>query len=122
MIYHLTVELESDELRYVPVPCRGTVTAARAVWQTNVVEPLDTITLSGGGVVVNTITAVDTAGLQCETGVPTSGDNQYQIFDPDSSTATETVILVTPNGTAGDAIVTIDFDDAAYVKQAASEA
>lgn len=122
MIYHLTVELESDELRYVPVPCRGTVVSARAVWQTNAVEPNDTITLSGGGNLVNTITAVDTAGLQCETGVQTDSALQYQIFDPDSSTATETVILVTPNGAAGDAIVTIDFSDAAYVEQAASEA
>jgi hypothetical protein len=122
MIYHLTVELESDELRYVPVPCRGTVVAARAVWQTATVAVGDTITLSGGGNVVNTITAVDVAGLQCETGVPTDSALQYQIFDPDSSTATETVILVTPNGAAGDAIVTIDFDDAAYVEQTASEA
>jgi hypothetical protein len=122
MIHHLTFELESDEVRYIPAPCRGTVTAARAVWQTNAVEPDDTIVIDRDSTAVNTITAVDTAGLQCETGVPTSGANQYLIFDPASATKANTVIKVTPNGAAGDAIVTIDFDDAAYVAQAASEA
>lgn len=122
MIHHLTFELESDEVRYIPAPCRGTVVAARAVWQTNTVEPDDTIVIARDSTTVNTITAVDTAGLQCETGVPTSGANQYLIFDPDSATKAYSVIKVTPDGAAGDAIVTIDFDDAAYVKQDASEA
>jgi hypothetical protein len=122
MVYSLTVELESDEVRYIPAPCRGTVIAARAVWQTNVVEPNDTIILARNTTAVNTITAVDTAGLQTETGVPTSGANQYLIFDPASATKANTVIKVTPNGGAGDAIVTIDFSDAAYVAQSASEA
>jgi len=122
MIRSLTIELESDEARYIPAPCRGTVVAARAVWQTDVVEPNDTVVISRGATAVNTITAVDTAGLKCESGVPTSGANQYLIFDPDSATKANSVIKVTPNGDAGDAIVTIDFDDAAYVKQEASEA
>jgi len=122
MLHHLTFELESDEVRYIPVPCRGTVVAARAVWQTNVVEPGDTVVLAQDTTAVCTITAVDTDGLQCEKGVPTSGANQYLIFDPDSSTKANSVIKVTPNGAAGDVIVTIDFDDSAYVKQEASEA
>lgn len=122
MIYHLTIELETGETRYIPAPCRGTVVAARAVWQTNVVEPDDTVVIARGGDTVNTITAVDTAGLQCETGVPTSGANQYLIFDPDSATKANSVILVSDTGAGGDSIVTIDFDDAAYVAQAASEA
>ena len=122
MIHHLTIELESDEVRYIPAPCRGTVVAARAAWQTATVAADDTIILSRAGTAVNTITAVTAAGVVCETGVPTSGDNQYLIFDPDSDTGTTTVIRVTPNGGAGDAILTVDFDDAAYVKQSASEA
>lgn len=122
MIHQLTIEIEGTEARYVPAPCRGTVTAARVVWQTDVVEADDTVEIARGGDVVNTITAVDTAGLQCETGVPTSGDDQYLIFDPDSATKANSVILVTADRAAVDAIVTIDFDDAAYVKQDASEA
>jgi len=122
MIHHLTIELDTGETRYVPAPCRGTVIAARAAWQTATVEPNDTIVIARGGDTVNTITAVDTAGLQCETGVPTAGDNQYLIFDPDSATKANTVILVSDTGAGGDSIITIDFDDSAYVKQAASEA
>ena len=122
MIHQLTIELDTGETRYIPAPCIGTVTAARATWQTDTVQPDDTVVISRGGTAVNTITAVDTAGLQCETGVPTSGDNQYLIFDPDSSTKANSVIKVTDTGAGGDSVVTIDFDDAAYVKQAASEA
>lgn len=122
MIHQLTIETEGTEARYVPAPCRGTVTAARATWQTNVVEPDDTVEIARGADVVNTITAVDTAGLQCETGVPTAGANQYLIFDPDSATKANSVILVTSDRAGADAIITIDFDDAAYVKQDASEA
>lgn len=119
----LQVALESDEARYVPVPCRGTVSGAQAVWQTNAVEPNDTIILSRHTTAVNTITAVDTAGLQCETGVPNATiASRDLIFDPDSATKANTVIKVTPNGAAGDALVTIEFNDYAYVEQEASEA
>lgn len=119
----LQVSLESDEVRYVPVPCRGNVMGAQAVWQTNAVEPDDTIILSRDTTAVNTITAVDTAGLQCEEGVPNATiASRDLIFDPDSSTKAYTVIKVTPNGAAGDALVTIEYDDSAYVQQEALEA
>jgi len=119
----LQVTLEDDEARYIPAPCRGTVSGAQAVWQTNAVEPNDTIIVSRDSTAVNTITAVDTAGLQCEAGVPNATvASRDLIFDPDSSTKANTVIKVTPNGGAGDALVTIEFNDYAYVQQDASEA
>lgn len=118
----LFVALESDEVRYVPVPCKGNVAAAHAVWQTSTVEPNDTIILSRAATAVNTITAVNTAGLATETGVPNATIAERDlIFDPASSTATETVIRVTPNGAAGDALVVIDYDDSCYVQQEATE-
>lgn len=118
----LLVPIGSDATIYVPAPCRGTVSGAQAVWGTNAVEPDDTIILSRDTTAVNTITAVDTAGLQCEAGVPNATiASRDLIFDPDSATKANTVIKLVANGGAGVAIVTIEFNDYAYVEQAASE-
>lgn len=117
----LFVAMADDATVYVPAPCRGTVSGAQAVYQTNAVEPNDTITLSRSTTTVNLITAVNTAGLDVETGVPDS-TNKGLIFDPTSTTATDTVIKIVSAGAAGIALVTIEFDDYAYVEQTASEA
>lgn len=119
----LQVALEGDEARYVPVPCRGKVASAYAVWQTGTVDAEDTIILSRDSTAVNTITAVDGDGLQCETGVPNATiASRDLIFDPDSTTKANTVIKVTPNGDAGDALVVIGYDDSAFVEQESVEA
>lgn len=117
----MTVTIPNDGTVYVPVPCRGVVSGAYAAWITNTVEPNDTITLSRDTTAVNTITAVNTAGLVREVGVP-DATNKGLIFDPDSATATHGVIKIVSAGAAGIAVVTIEFDDYAYVKQTPLEA
>jgi exo-beta-1,3-glucanase (GH17 family) len=106
---------------YVPAPCRGVVANAYCVFQTNTVEPNDTVVLARGASTVNTITAVTTAGLVVETGVP-DATNKGLVFDPASSTAANQVIKITDTGAPGAKLVMIDFDDSAYVAEAASEA
>ena len=117
----LTTEVASDETKYIPAPCRGVVCGAKAAWQTSAVEPNDTIILSRDTTAVCTITAVNTAGLDVETGVR-DATNPDLIFDPNSTIATETVIKVIANGDAGIALLTVEFDDYAYTEQTASEA
>lgn len=117
----LTVQVASDGTVYVPVPCRGVVAGAQVVWQTNAVEPDDTVILSQSTTAVATATAVNTAGLVIEDAVR-DATNKDLVFDPDSSTATETVIKLVANGGAGISLVTIEFDDFAYIEQTASEA
>ena len=106
---------------YVPVPCKGTVAKVLCVFQTNTVQPNDTVVLSRGATAVNTVTAVETAGLVVETGVPDS-TNKGLVFDPASATAANQVIKITDTGAPGDKILLIFFDDSAYVEQAAKEA
>lgn len=106
---------------YVPAPCRGVVAAVQVVFQTNTVEPNDTVVVGRGSTAVNTVTAVTTAGLVVENGVKdtTNGD---LVFDPNSATASYQVFKVTDTGAPGDKIVTIFFDDSAAIAEAASEA
>lgn len=118
----LMIPIASDGTIYVPAPCKGVVAEAYAVWGTNAVEAADTIILSRGATAVNTITAVNTAGLVVETGVPTASSDRYLIFDPASATTANQVIKIVSAGAAGVAIVHIKFDDSAYVVQAAKEA
>lgn len=106
---------------YVPAPCRGTVAAVYAVFQTNTVQPNDTIVVGRGSTAVNTLTAVESAGLVVETGVRDT-TNKDLVFDPASTTAAYQVFKVTDTGAPGDAMVTIVFDDSAAVVLAASEA
>ena len=106
----------ADAAIYVPVPCRGTVAKMVAVFQTNTVQPNDTIVASRGATAVNTLTAVSSDGLVLETGVP-DATNKGLVFDPASSTATSQVILLTPTGSPGASLVMIDFDDSAYIEQ-----
>ncbi|MBW2632375.1 MAG: hypothetical protein JRC90_11600, partial [Deltaproteobacteria bacterium] len=101
----LQVAVASSATVYVPAPCRGNVSGAQAVWQDATVEADDTMILYRDSTAVNTITAVDTAGLQCETGMPNATiASRDLIFDPDSDTKANTVIKIT-NSVAGAALV-----------------
>lgn len=117
----LLVQLADDGTLYVPAPCRGTLAGMKAVYQTNAVEPNDTIIASRGATAVNTLTAVNTAGLVVETGVP-DATNKGLVFDPDDDTEANQVIKLVSSGAAGIALVLLEFDDNAYVEQEASEA
>jgi hypothetical protein len=105
---------------YVPAPCRGIVVGAKVVFQTNTVEPNDTVVIGRAGTAVCTVTAVTTAGLVVENGVR-DATNKDLIFDPDSATAAYQVFKVTDTGAPGDKIVTIMFDEHAAVNEPASE-
>lgn len=111
----------ADAAIYVPAPCRGCLAGMKATFQTNTVEASDTIVASQGATAVNTLTVVDTAGLVVETGVP-DATNAGLVFDPDSTTDAEQVIVLTPTGSPGASLVLLEFDEYAYVEQTASEA
>lgn len=118
---HLLVAHADQATIYVPVPCRGTIAKVYCVFQSATVEPNDTVVLARGGTAVNTVTAVETAGLVIETGVP-DATNGNLVFDPESETATEQVIKITDTGAPGAKLVYILYDDGAYVPQPAKEA
>ena len=106
---------------YVPAPCKGVVVGVKVVFQTNTVEPNDTVIVGRGSYAVNTVTAVTTAGLVVETGVRDVTYKDY-VFDPASTTAAYQVFKVTDTGAPGDKIVTIEFDENATIAEAALEA
>jgi len=106
---------------YVPAPCRGTVAAVQVVFQTSTVEVNDTVVVARDTTAVNTVTAATTAGLVVENGVPDT-TNKGLVFDPDSTTATKQVMVVTDTGSPGAKLVTIMFDDSAMVAQSPLEA
>lgn len=110
----------SGTVSYVPAPCRGVVVGVKAVWQTNSVTANDTVIVSRAATAVNTVTAVEGAGLVVETGVRDT-TNMGLIFDPDSTTTTSQVMKVTVSA-GGACLVLIEFDEYATVAQAASEA
>lgn len=111
---------------YVPVSCRGNVCSVTHVSNIATVEA-GTAILSRGTDAVNTVTG-PTGGAAA--GVTTVGvpdtTNKALIFDPASTTATERVIKAVMNGVihggSGIDTLVIEFDDSAYVEQAASEA
>lgn len=121
----------ANELTYVPVPCRGTVSKVRVVSDTEMVVN-GWLKVGRGDVataanVVNTVTVPTgniTAGIALD-GVP---DTDYKglVFDDTSDTiAYQSMWLETDvNFFAGDATLTIQitYDDSAYVELEASEA
>lgn len=107
----------SDAVVYVPVPTRGVVKMMKCIANTNTVEVGDTIVASRGATAVNTWTAVETAGLVVEDGVP-DATNKDLVFDPDSTTAANQSILLTPTGAPGSVTVMIGYDPYATVVEA----
>jgi len=113
----------ADSTVYIPAPCKGIVVGAQAVFQTDTVQPGDTIDIQRNTTSVCLITAVNTAGLVVEDGVRDSTQADADlIFDPDSATATYQVMKVVPTGAPGASIVTILFDEYVTVAQTPSEA
>ena len=104
---------------YIPGPARGVIAAVKAVWQ-GTVTTSNILTVSRGTTTVNLVTAVTTAGMVAEKGVP-DATNQGLVFDPDTA-AYSFIKLVLSGGNAIAAEIEIDFDDSAYVKQAPLEA
>lgn len=117
----IVIDHPDGTTKYVPAPCRGVVSGVKVAFQTNTVEVGDTVVVAKNATAVNTVTAAVTAGLVTEKGVP-DVTNKGLVFDPDSATAIDTVMVVTDTGAPGDKIVIIEFDDFAFVNQAASEA
>ena len=111
---------------YIPVPCRGTVKSVKVTCDVNMVAT-GTVILSRSTTAVNTITVPtgDKAAGTVLDGVP-DVTNKDLIFDPDSTTVANKVIKVVADKTilasAGNMIFNIEFDDSAYVEEAASEA
>ena len=111
---------------YIPVPCRGVVKAVRVMCDVNMVAT-GTVILSRSTTAVNTITAPtgDKAAGTTLDGVPDT-TNKGLVFDPESTTAANKCIKVVADATilasAGNMMFDIEYDDAAYVEQAASEA
>lgn len=109
----------SDAVVYVPVTKRGILRGMTCIANTNTVEAGDTIVASRGATAVNTWTAVDTAGLVVEDGVP-DATNKDLVFDPASATATHHAILLTPTGAPGSVTVCLDYDEYAIKTETAA--
>lgn len=115
-----------SEVTYVPVPCRGTVKSVRVVSDLQM-DATGTLVVSRGTTAVNTVTVPTgniAAGVTLD-GVP-DATNKDLIFDPDSTTATDRVIKIADDaaflGGAATVTIKIEYDDTAYVAQAALEA
>lgn len=114
----ITVAVADSATVYVPAPCRGVVAKMVAVFQADTVVANDTITAYRSTTAVDAVTAVTEAGLVPEVGVP-DATNKGLVFDPASATAANKVIKLISGseGGAAAAIVTITFDDSAYVAE-----
>lgn len=112
---------------YLPAPCRGNIASCKACYGAE--SDLDEIiTIVHNATDVATITPLangTAAGVMIEGIMDTTVANAQLIFDPDSATAAERMIKIEVTN-ATDAACTIgliiEFDDSAYVTQAASEA
>lgn len=110
---------------YIQVPCRGTVKSMKVTSNATLVAT-GTITASRGTTAVNTATAPtgDTAAGVLLMGVP-DATNKGLIFDPESDTVANTKIKISLDSTVlggvANVLVQIEYDDSAYVAQAASE-
>ena len=121
----------ANELTFIPVPCRGTVNSVKVISDTEIVAT-GWLKCGRGDVataeyVVNTIT-VPAGNVAAGTVLEGVEDTTYGdlIFDPDSDTAAHKSIWVETDvnflGGAGTITLLVEYDDSAYVKQAASEA
>lgn len=120
----LEVAATTTQTFYAPVPCKGNVCSVKAVYDAEV-DADETVTIGRGATAVNLVTPSATlaAGIVLD-GTP-DATNKALIFDPDSATAANKVLKISiPNtvDTAGTLVILVEFDDGAYVEQAASEA
>ena len=120
----LEVAATTAQTFYVPVPCRGNVCSVKAAYDA-IMDADETVTIGRGVTAVNLVTPADAlaAGVIID-GVPDT-TNKALIFDPDSTTAANKVLkIAVPNtfDSAGTLVLLVEFDDSAYVEQAASEA
>lgn len=127
MYLNLAIEVAATTAKdvYFPVPCRGVVSAAYAVYseETDLDETID---IQRGSTSVNLITppADATAEGITITGVPDT-TNKALVFDPDSETVANKVMKISmPNtfDTAGMIGLKILYDNSAYIEQTALEA
>ena len=114
------------ETYYYPVPCRGVLHSLKVVANATLVAT-GTIIASRDTTAVNTITvpAGDIAAGIALAGVPDT-TNKDLVFDPDSATVANTKIKfafdTTLLGGVANVLLQMEYDDSAYVEQAASEA
>jgi len=111
------------ETFYFPVPCRGNVHSLKAVFDTAVADN-DTVDIQRDSTSVNLITTGATTAGKVYTGTP-DADDKALIFDPDSETEAYKMlkIVISQLPTADTVVgICIEYDDGAYVEQAASEA
>lgn len=123
----LVTELSgSEDIRYIPVPCRGNVHSMRLACDGTMVAE-KTVILSRSTTAVNTATAPagGTAAGTTLDGVP-DATNLGLIFDPASSTAANQVIKVVVLsafvGSAATLTIQIKYDDGAFVEQTSIQA
>ena len=120
----LEVAATTAQSFYVPVPCRGNVCSVKAVYDAEL-DADETVTIGRGGTAVNLVTPTDAlAAGNVIDGVPDT-TNKALIFDPDSTTAANKVLKIgIPNtfDSASTLVLLVEYDDSAYVEQAASEA
>ncbi|MCK4817749.1 hypothetical protein KA005_18410 [bacterium] len=120
----LEVAATTAQSFYAPVPCRGNVCSVKAVYDAEM-DADETVTIGRGATTVNLVTptAALAAGNVID-GVPDT-TNKALIFDPDSTTAANKVLKISVPDTvdsAGTLVLLVEYDDSAYVEQAASEA
>ena len=127
----VTEVVTGGDIRYVPVPCRGTVQAVRLV--SDIAMVVDGTLKIGRGDPSTAAYCVMTATAPnggTAAGVVLDGvsDTTYGdlVFDPGSSTAANKVMWIETDSTLfggpGTLTIHITFDDSAHVAQAASEA
>lgn len=120
------IDHTAGDTRYIPVPCRGNVHSVRVACDAAMVAT-KTVIFSRSGDAVNTVTPPtgNTAAGTILDGVPDTA-NKGLIFDPASATVTtqviKMVVLAAFVAAASTLTVRIEYDDSAYVTQAASEA
>jgi hypothetical protein len=122
---NIPVAVTTADNRFIPVPCRGNIAKVYAVYDQET-DADEIFTLSRGATAVCTITPPADATAE---GTKINGvldtTNGKLIFDPDDATAANQVIkvgILDTVDTAGNLTLTIEYDDSAYVAQAASEA
>jgi len=111
------------ETFYFPVPCRGNVHSLKAVFDTAVATD-DTVDIQRDSTSVNLLETGATTAGKVYTGVP-DADDKALVFDPDSETeAYKRLKIVISSLPTIDTVVgiCIEYDDSAYIEQAASEA